>query len=33
MSEYIEGMRLSMTEAGVYSKEDINECCAKPQIS
>ena len=28
MSEYIEGMRRSMTEAGVYSKEDINEICS-----
>ena len=27
MSEYIEGMRRSMAEAGVYSKEDINEIC------
>ena len=28
MSEYIESMRRSMTEAGVYSKEDIDEICS-----
>lgn len=28
MSEYIENMRRTMTEAGVYSKEDIDEICS-----